>query len=96
MNYTSKLTDNLVNVNKLNTKRNSTIHKLNYFGKAEIYTGKWLVELNLSKYSFGFKLGQFTKTRKPYYFRSKKKIVKKKKLSQHITNITKNNTQYTS
>lgn len=53
--------------------RRTTLTKLNYFIPSLLYTGKWSVEKNFTKYHVGFKLGQFTKTRKPFYFRSKKK-----------------------
>jgi len=60
--------------------RRTTLTKLNYFIPAVLYTGKWSVEKNFTRYHVGFKLGQFTKTRKPFYFRSKKKknVTKKK------------------
>lgn len=68
-------------------KRHDTITKLNYFVIRKIYTGKWLVERNFTKYHTSFKVGQFTKNRKPYYFRSKKKknVTKKNTLPQLLT-----------
>lgn len=78
------LTDeNYVNEASFTTKRHNTITKLNCFTYPEIYTGKWVVEQRLTSHYIGFKLGQVTKTRKPYYFRSKKKknVTKKNKLS---------------
>lgn len=50
-----------------------TIHKLNYFKPIYLYTGKWGIEFKFTRYHKSFKYGQFRKTRKPFYFRSKKK-----------------------
>lgn len=70
--YVNYLTDNEV-VSTTVPKRKTTLHKFNYFIPQTLHTGKWLVDKYFSKYHIGFKLGQFTKNRKPYYFRSKKK-----------------------
>lgn len=63
------------------SNRRVTITKLNYFLPSLLYTGKYSFERTFSRYHIGFKLGQFTKNRKPFYFRSKKK-----KMSQKNTN----------
>ncbi len=70
--------------------RHNTITKLNYFIPVSIYTGKWWVDKNFTKYHTSFKIGQFTKTRKPYYFRSKKKknVTKKNYLSRNFKHVT--------
>lgn len=78
--FSDYLTEGLYFI-KNKPKRNITITKLNYFHEFNIYTGKWLIEKSLTKYHFGFKLGMLTKTRKPYYFRSKKKKSVTKKYS---------------
>lgn len=65
--------------------RKITLTKLNYFIPALLHTGKWLVERNFTKYHTSFKLGQFTKNRKPFYFRSKKK---KKCYKKKLTTTT--------
>lgn len=66
--------------------RNVTITKLNFFKQLSVSTGKFIVDKSISKYHISHKVGQFTKTRKPFYFRSKKKknVTKKYKLS-HTT-----------
>lgn len=64
--------------NNYNYRRYTTLTQLNYFKPAVIYTGKYTIERFFLKYHFGFKVGGFSKNRKPYYFRSKKKNVKKK------------------
>ena len=56
-------------------KRHTTLHNLNYFLPYTIYTGKWTIQKKFTKYHLNFKLGEFTKTRKPYFFRSKKKRI---------------------
>ncbi len=79
-NYINYLTDSSV-YNNL-TSRVATITKLNFFRQGLIYTGKYEVLKNFSRYHIGFKVGAFTKNRKPFYFRSKKKknVTKKYKL----------------
>ncbi len=54
-------------------KRFTTITKLNYFVNPKLSTGKYLIKKSFSKYHIGLKFGSFTKNRKPFYFRSKKK-----------------------
>ena len=71
--YIDYITDYTPTTSDTVYKRHLTIHKLNYFLPVSLHTGKWVIEPNLNKYHFGFKFGQLTKTRKPYYFRSKKK-----------------------
>lgn len=80
--YTNYLTDYSSETANTTEKRHITIHKLNYFIETNLHTGKWTINSNLSKYHFGFKFGQLTKTRKPYYFRSKKKKCQKKLLTK--------------
>ena len=69
--YVNYLTDG--EVFSYNNKRKTTITKLNYYLPSFVYTGKYEIERRFSRYHIGFKLGQFTKNRKPFYFRSKKK-----------------------
>lgn len=71
--YINYITDENIINNLEDNKRHLTIHKLNYFLPYRVYTGKWTIYTQLTKYHFSFKLGQLTKTRKPFYFRSKKK-----------------------
>lgn len=71
-NYANYLTDAPSEFD-FNSLRKTTITKLNFFKPAVISTGKYTVEKYLTKYHIGFKLGGFTKNRKPFYFRSKKK-----------------------
>lgn len=66
--------------------RNVTITKLNFFKQLSVSTGKFIVDKAISKHHIGHKVGQFTKTRKPFYFRSKKK----KKCYKKIQIITYN------
>lgn len=70
--------------------RYKTITKLNCFDYVTIYTGKFEAEFRLSKYFIGCKLGQLSKTRKPYFFRSKKKknVKKKNKLFDKYEIVT--------
>lgn len=86
--YIDYLTD--VTPNYINEKRKTTLTKLNYFLPSILYTGKYQIERRFNKYHMGFKLGQFTKNRKPFYFRSKKKknVTKKYHLSIATTFIT--------
>lgn len=82
-NYIEYLSEeNFVNETIPINSRIKTITQLNYFLNVEIYNGKWHIFKKLSKHYFGYKLGNFTKNRKPYYFRSKKKknVTKKHKL----------------
>ena len=75
--YIEHITDTYSTFNDNNNKRHLTVHKLNFHMPFKIYTGKWTIQRELTKFHFGYKLGQLTKTRKPFYFRSKKKNVKK-------------------
>ncbi len=68
VNYlTDKFDDNVLR------DRKTTITKLNYYKPATLYTGKYSIPMRFSSHHVGFKLGAFTKNRKPFYFRSKKK-----------------------
>ena len=71
--YINHIVEESYDLNTKNNNRNSTIHKLNFFLPLNLHTGKWLIKPNLTKFHIGFKLGQLTKTRKPFFFRSKKK-----------------------
>ncbi len=71
--YINHITENDYDLIDKNNDRSTTVHKLNYYLPVTLHTGKWLITPTLTKLHIGFKLGQFTKTRKPYYFRSKKK-----------------------
>ena len=53
--------------------RKTTLTKLNYYKPGTLYTGKYTIAMRFSTHHVGFKLGAFTKNRKPFYFRSKKK-----------------------
>lgn len=59
-------------------RRHTTITQLNQNQLGIIYTGKYTIDKFFSKYHVGLKIGSFTKSRKPFYFRSKKKNVTKK------------------
>ena len=61
-----------------NHRRYATLTQFNYFKPGVIYTGKYTFERSFLKYHLGLKIGCFSKNRKPYYFRSKKKNVTKK------------------
>jgi ribosomal protein S19 len=58
---------------KLPSYRNKTINGLNISYKFYIHQGNSHRDIKLSEYSIGKKLGAFSKTRKPFFFRSKKK-----------------------
>lgn len=70
--YTNYLIDE-IKPTDINLKRHTTLTKLNYFIPTEIYFGKSTIIKNFSRYHISFKVGQFTKNRKPFFFRSKKK-----------------------
>lgn len=70
--YANYLTDDIKPYD-VTTYRRNTITKLNYFIPTTIHTGKWSIDKDFTKYHISFKIGQFTKNRKPFYFRSKKK-----------------------
>lgn len=53
--------------------RSLTINMLNYTQNHYVYQGKYNVYFDTSIYCLNYKLGMFTKTRKPFFFRSKKK-----------------------
>ena len=60
-------------VNKYFNNRRSTFNKLNCYSHRVVHIGNVFVYLNPSRFHIGLKLGSFTKTRKPFFFRSKKK-----------------------
>lgn len=72
INYIFFLTEYKKLIN-LESKRCTTITKLNDYLSFNIHTGKWIVLKRIQSNYWGFKLGQLTKTRKPFFFRSKKK-----------------------
>lgn len=75
---------------RVNIYRKSTLTRLNFFKPSSISCGKYIVDKFFTKYHIGFKVGEFTKNRKPFYFRSKKKkiVTKKYKLSNTTKNFT--------
>ncbi len=66
---------NSENYKKITLKdhKNTTITRLNYIHAYSLYQGKYTITRFLKKFHIGYKLGELTKTRKPFYFRSKKK-----------------------
>lgn len=88
--YVNYLADDIKPVDAV-VYRHNTITKLNYFIPTTINSGKVLVDKNFTKYHIGCKIGQFTKSRKPFYFRSKKKnVTKKYYIPQYIGDLTNN------
>ncbi len=53
--------------------RNKTLNSLNYLANYHIHQGKVKVQFKACKFHINRKLGALTKTRKPFFFRSKKK-----------------------
>ena len=55
--------------------KNRKLSVTNFFinSLCKIHQGKFSVRFRLNEFYLGYKLGQFTKTRKPFFFRSKKK-----------------------
>lgn len=53
--------------------RNSTVTPLDVAYTRSVYQGKSLVIFSTTPQHIGYKVGAFTKTRKPFFFRSKKK-----------------------
>ncbi len=82
--YMEWLSDDQPEYQPTKAKRHVTLHKLNGSWTYSLYTGKWTFHKYFTKYHYGYKLGQFTKTRKPFYFRSKKKKKKCYKKKQII------------
>lgn len=60
---------------KLISRRNKTVNNLSIRNNFYIHQGNTIKDVKLSNYSIGRKLGEFSKTRKPFFFRSKKKNV---------------------
>lgn len=59
---------------KISSDREKTINALTCDSWFGIHNGKSnLTQYKSSEYSIGFKVGMFCKTRKPFFFRSKKK-----------------------
>jgi ribosomal protein S19 len=55
------------------SERSSVITALDCNYVRSVYQGKSFVTIQATPYHLGYKVGAFTKTRKPFYFRSKKK-----------------------
>ena len=53
--------------------RLKSLNKWNYRSIYFIHQGKYTVSIRPSIYHISYKLGAFAKTRKPFFFRSKKK-----------------------
>lgn len=53
--------------------RAKTVNNWNYRFWFQVHQGKYIVRVRPTIYHTGYKLGSFTKTRKPFFFRSKKK-----------------------
>lgn len=56
-----------------NNTRYMTLNKLNLLEKRYVYQGQNKVYFKSSEYCLGYKLGMFSKTRRPFFFRQKKK-----------------------
>lgn len=66
----------LMNFNKLyikNFSRKITINSWHINNKYSVYQGRYYSEHTFTEHSMNFKVGSFTKTRKPFFFRTKKK-----------------------
>ena len=61
----------------LESFRHKTINNLNYEYPYYIHQGKNYVYLNSNEYCLSKKLGMFSKTKKPFFFRTKLKKKKK-------------------
>ena len=65
-----------INKTQIKTRKISklkTITKWNNFTKANLHQGRYSNIIFCTNNHLGFKFGQFTKTRKPFFFRGKKK-----------------------
>jgi ribosomal protein S19 len=71
--YINYLIEEIYEITDYNFKRITTITSLNYFIPVNIHFGKLSLSKSFTNHYIGFKLGSFTKTKKPFYFRSKKK-----------------------
>jgi len=58
---------------RLRSFRNKTINALTAEVPYFLHQGNSYQDFTLTEYSIGRKLGEFSKTRKPFFFRSKKK-----------------------
>ena len=72
-NYFNKVFKEKKTIKKLKISKRKTIIKWNNFYLVSIHQGKYNTELQQTYNHLGFKFGQFTKTRKPFFFRGKKK-----------------------
>ncbi len=78
--YCSDLINNIKTTDKIKKiKPNKAITSLNYKNFFIIYQGKEYIKKKFTKYHLNYKFAQFIKTKKPCFFRSKKKINVKKK-----------------
>lgn len=53
--------------------RSTTVNNLNNHREFHLHQGKYHTYVYVTKFALNRKLGMFTKTRKPFFFRSKKK-----------------------
>ena len=58
---------------KLSSRRNKTVNNLSIRNTFYVHQGNSIKDVRLSEYSIGRKVGEFSKTRRPFFFRSKKK-----------------------
>ena len=58
---------------ELNVSRYMTVNRLNSKERRIVYQGQTKVYFDPSPYCVNYKLGMFSKTRRPFFFRPKKK-----------------------
>lgn len=71
--YMKKINNKIQLIENNINSRKKTINKWNCNQIFNINQGKYDVSLTSSIYNIPYKLGAFAKTRKPFFFRSKKK-----------------------
>ena len=54
--------------------RSSIVHKIFFKKNTQLYKGNVFTKIDFTKYSVGYKIGEFNITRKPFNFPKKKKI----------------------
>lgn len=67
---------NLIEKKKISNykvNRNITVNYWNIKTKVKIYQGRYNSIFKITKYHIGYKYSQLSKTRKPFFFRTKKK-----------------------
>lgn len=69
--FNSLITGGKINI--LEKKAKETFNNWTADRKYKVYQGKTMVRLNVNEYFIGYKVGSFIKTRKPSFFRTKKK-----------------------